>query len=124
MSSMPPKWNIEPLELVLSFLASFLGICSNWPSCCILRSSCRRSMRFFMVLKLVSMPPIQRRLTKYMPQRAASVWIVSCACFLVPTNSTRPPLAATSRTKSHASSSSRTVFCRSMMWMPLRAVKM
>jgi len=72
-------------------------------------------MRFLTVLKLVSMPPIQRRLTKYMPQRAASVWIVSCACFLVPTKSTGRPLAATLRVKSHASSRSRTVFCRSMM---------
>src|SRR5919204_4452379 len=124
MSAMPSKWNIRRSSSSWSFFASFFGICSNWPSCCILRSSCRRSMRFLTVLKLVSMPPIHRRLTKYMPQRAASVWIVSCACFLVPTKSTGRPLAATLRVKSQASSSRRTVFCRSMMWMPLRAVKM
>ena len=70
------------------------------------------------------MPPIQRRFTKNMPLRTASVWMVSCACFLVPTKSTGRPVAAVSRTKPQASSISRTVFCRSMMWMPLRAVKM
>ena len=53
-----------------------------------------------MVEKLVSMPPIQRRLTKYIPERAASVWMVSWACFLVPTKSTGRLLAAMVRTKS------------------------
>src|SRR6266852_605506 len=79
MSAMPSKWNIRRSSSSCSFFASFFESCSNWPSCCILRRSCRRSMRFFTVLKLVSMPPIQRRLTKYMPERAASVWIVSCS---------------------------------------------
>src|SRR5579885_720329 len=70
------------------------------------------------------MPPSQRWFTYGIPARVASSWIVSWACFLVPTKSTVPPFAATSRTKLIASSSFRTVCCRSMMWMPLRSVKM
>src|SRR3981081_2857301 len=73
MAAIPSKWNISLSSSSWRRFASFLDICSNWPSCCILRSSCRRSIRFLTVLKLVSMPPIQRRLTKYIPQRAASV---------------------------------------------------
>ena len=43
---------------------------------------------------------------------------------LVPTNSTRPPAAATSRTAFIARCSIGTVCCRSMMWTLLRAPKM
>ena len=48
----------------------------------------------------------------------------SAAGRLVPTNSTRPPLATTSRTCSSACWSSGTVLVRSMMWIPLRTPKM
>ena len=55
-------------------------------------------MRLRMVWKLVSVPPSQRMLTQGIEARAASVAMISCACFLVPTKRTEPPLAATSRT--------------------------
>ena len=44
-----------------------------------------------MVRKLVSVPPSQRLVTKYMPARRASSCTMSCAWRLVPTNSTWPP---------------------------------
>ena len=52
-----------------------------------------------MVWKLVSMPPIQRSVTYGMPTRWACHWMVSWACFFVPTKSTVPPLATRSRVK-------------------------
>ncbi len=100
MSASPSKWNISLSSSSWRRFASFLESASKPPSCCIRRSSKRRRIRFCMVEKLVSMPPIQRRLTKNMPHRAASVWTVSWACFLVPTKSTGRPLAAIVRTKS------------------------
>jgi hypothetical protein len=39
----------------------------------------------------------------------------------VPTNSTVPPRPATSDANSCACASSRSVFCRSMMWIPARS---
>jgi len=56
-------------------------------------------MLLVMVWKFVSVPPSQRRFTKNIPARAASSWMVSAACFLVPTNRTDSPRAATSRRK-------------------------
>jgi hypothetical protein len=50
-----------------------------------------------MVVKLVSIPPSQRKFTYGIPTRSAWVLIDSWACFLVPTNSTLPPLATVSR---------------------------
>ena len=94
------------------------------PSSRICSSCSSRLMRLMIVWKFVSMPPIQRRLTNGMPQRRASSSIVSWACFLVPTNMIVPPFATNSRTQVIASSRRRTVCWRSMMWMPLRSVKM
>ena len=94
------------------------------PSSAIFSSVFRRSMPCLMVLKLVSVPPSQRLVTKNCPARAASSRMTSWACFLVPTKSTEPPRAVTSATKRKAARASATVFCRSMMWMPLRAPKM
>jgi hypothetical protein len=54
-------------------------------------------IEFEIVFQLVSMPPSQRWLTKYWPQRFAASATGSCAWRLVPTNSTRPPPATTSR---------------------------
>ncbi len=45
-------------------------------------------MRVWMVFQLVSIPPSQRWVTKYSPQRRASSAMVSWACFLVPTKRT------------------------------------
>ena len=75
-------------------------------------------------MKFVSVPPSHRLLMKNAPQRSASFTIVSCACFFVPTSSTFLPWDTVSEMNSQASSSIRRVFCRSMMWMPLRCVKM
>ena len=77
-----------------------------------------------MVLKLVSVPPSQRVVMKKELERPASWTTVSCACFFVPTISARPPSAAMFAMKAMASSSIRSVFCRSMMWMPFRCAKM
>ena len=81
-------------------------------------------MRGWMVWKLVSVPPSQRLLMNGMPHRSASCSTMRRACFFVPTNRTCSPDETTSRTFSTASSRARTVFARSRMWMPLRAVKM
>src|SRR5207248_11703955 len=62
--------------------------------------------------------------TKRIPQRGAPTPTHSCACFLVPMNSTIRPPPTTSLTQFESSSSDLTVCCRSMMWIPLRAVKM
>ena len=59
-----------------------------------------------------------------MPDSSAALATVSRACFLVPTNRTVPPRPATLAAKACASVSSRSVFWRSMMWMPLRSPKM
>ena len=74
-----------------------------------------RSMPVLTVLKLVSVPPSQRLVTKYIPLREASSRMASWACFFVPTKSTVPPLATASDTKRKALRASPTVFCRSMM---------
>ena len=87
-------------------------------------SSCSRLMRLLIVWKLVSRPPSQRWLTYGMPDASAASAIVSRACFLVPTNSTVPPRAAIDEAKSCALASRTSVFCRSMMWIPLRSPKM
>ena len=81
-------------------------------------------MRFEIVWKLVSRPPSQRWSTYGMPARSADSLTESRACFLVPTNMTVPPREARSAAKSCACFSSRSVCCRSMMWMPARSPKM
>ena len=50
--------------------------------------------------------------------------MIPWACFLVPTKSTEPPSATVLVTHWAVDSSRFTVWARSMMWMPLRAVKM
>ena len=59
-----------------------------------------------------------------MPAALAASAIVSRACFFVPTKRTVPPRLATSAANSWARASRTSVFCRSMMWMPLRSPKM
>src|SRR5687768_15446214 len=56
--------------------------------------------------------------------RRASSAMDSCACFFVPTNRTLPPSDEMSRVKAYASSTLVSVCCRSMMWIPLRSMKM
>ena len=84
-------------------------------------SSWSRLIRFEIVPKLVSSPPSQRLLTYGMPHFSAHSSIESRACFLVPTKRILPPRPATSAQKSRASSSSSSVWRRSMMWMPSRS---
>src|SRR5215470_17656086 len=77
-----------------------------------------------MVLKLVSMPPSQRWLTKGISQRRASFSTASRAERLVPTNSTLPPSATMPRTNPAASAYMGCVFSRLMMWILFRSPKM
>ncbi len=58
-----------------------------------------------MVAKLVSVPPSQRSVTKNWPHSLAVSLTPCCACFLVPTKSTLPPLRTVWDRKSHAASS-------------------
>ena len=68
------------------------------PSASISSSLRSREIEPEIVFQLVSMPPSQRALTKYCAERRAAAAISSDACRLVPTNSTRPPLATVSDT--------------------------
>ena len=77
-----------------------------------------------MVRKLVRVPPSQRWVTLGMPIFSAASRMASWACRLVPTKRILPPRAAVSVTNSEAFLNSRSVCCRSMMWMPLRCPKM
>ena len=77
--------------------------------------SSRRSTDARMVTKLVSVPPSQRWVTKYWPQRRASSATASCAWRLVPTKSSVRPSRPICSTKSHACRTNFTVFCRSRM---------
>src|SRR5262247_1087468 len=77
-----------------------------------------------MVLKLVSMPPSQRWLTKGISQRRASFSTASRAERLVPTNSTLPPSATTPFTKFAASEYIGCVFSRLMIWILFLSPKM
>ena len=81
-------------------------------------------MRRLIVMKFVSIPPSQRVFTECCPERCAASAMDSCACFFVPTKRTLSPRRTVSRTNSSASSSSETVWARSMMWIPLRSAKM
>jgi hypothetical protein len=81
-------------------------------------------MRLEIVCQLVSRPPSQRWSTYGMPAASAVSLIESRACFFVPTNSTLPPRADRSPTKSWACFSRRYVCSRSMMWIPPRSPKM
>ena len=73
------------------------------------------AMRSEIVRQFVSRPPSQRLETYGMPTRFACSETASCACFFVPTKSIVPPRSETLRAKSCASSSSSSVFVRSMM---------
>ena len=103
---------------------SFFDSAARVPSSSIFSTPRSRSSEPFTVLKLVSVPPSQRWVTWYCPERAASSRMTSCACFLVPTNSTDSPREQMSMTAWNAPRKSFTVCCRSMMWMPFRAPKM
>ena len=88
---------LMPMKELFSFCisrsnrrTSFLAKASNLPVAFMSSSCLRREMLLVMVRKLVRMPPSQRRLTKYMPERLASSAMASCACFFVPTNRTVP----------------------------------
>ncbi|CNI13824.1 Uncharacterised protein [Mycobacterium tuberculosis] len=115
MSRMPPRLRSSLFFSRVSIKISFLVRPSKPPVCSIASSSLSRCSRLCTVEKLVSMPPSQRWFTYGMPTRVASAATDSCACFLVPTNSTVPPCATVSLTNSYALSMNVSVCCRSMM---------
>ncbi len=121
MSATPPRLNSSLRSSASIVIRSLVGSRSSRPSSLRPRSSCSRWIRFLIVLKFVSSPPSQRRLTEGMPQRSAHSSTASRACFLVPTKRMTPPLRATSETKSVAFASSASVWRRSMMWIPSRS---
>jgi hypothetical protein len=84
-------------------------------SACSTSCSLKRSSDFFTVRKLVSVPPSQRLLTKSWLARSDSICTGAAACRLVPTKSTLPPPAVTSRRKSSASWKRSSVWSRSTM---------
>jgi hypothetical protein len=57
-------------------------------------------------------------------ERSASLITIDASCRFVQTKTTFSPRRMTSRTSFWASSICRSVFCRSMMWIPLRSAKM
>ena len=85
MSATPPRLYSSFRSSASIDIRSLVGSRSSLPASLRSRSSCRRSIRFLIVLKLVSRPPSQRRFTYGIPQRSAHSWIESRACFLVPT---------------------------------------
>ena len=91
-------------------MISFFGRPSQSFAAAIASSSFSRLIDFCTVIMLVSSPPSQRWFTKYMPQRLASSAMASCACRLVPTNSTVLPWAAISPRNRMASLKSFRVF--------------
>ena len=121
---MPPSIALSLFSSSVSPAASFLGSRSKSPASCRASSWSSRPIRFLIVTKLVIMPPSQRLVTYGWPERIASCITGSCACFLVPTNSTLSPRATVSVTNSSAVSRRLTVWARSMMWIPLRSAKM
>ena len=73
--------------------------------------------------KLVSIPPGQRSITYGIFTDVAFSATISLACFLVATNKTFLPLLAIAFKASAASSIFTTVLLRSMIWIPLRSMK-
>ena len=102
MSRSPPRVRVSLTFSRASCRVSFLVKPCDAPVCSIDSSSFIRCSRLYTVWKLVSMPPSQRWFTYGMPTRAACSAIASCACFLVPTNSTLPPSATVFLMKSNA----------------------
>ena len=101
----PPKPRSMRLYLRVRSMRSFFerSDSSIAITCC--SSSCMKTTRLEIVVQLVSVPPSQRSVTCGMPQRSASVWMMSRACRLVPTKSTICPAETTSRILSSAASS-------------------
>src|SRR6266852_5150116 len=124
MFSMPSRfWNrcfISRSRRAFSFLESS----AIRPSSFMAFSNFRRLMDFCKVAQLVRVPPSQRWFTKNAPHFFASSATASCACRLVPTNNTVLPCDEISLTNLLASRNIFNVFCKSMIWMPLRSPKM
>ena len=117
MSLMPDRFCSRCLRSRSRRMASFFGRPAYPPASgdAMASSSFSRLMDFWTVAMLVSKPPSQRWLTKYIWQRTASSAMASCAWRLVPTKSTFLPCAAISWTNRAASLNIFKVFCRSMM---------
>ena len=124
MLRMPPSTRCSLACSRCSPRSSFFVRPVSPPACNMSSRSRRRLIEFDTVAQLVSVPPSQRSFMKYCAQRPAASAIASAAWRLVPTNSTRPPLAAVSRTFTSAWCNSGTDWERSMIWMPDRSPKM
>ena len=85
MSLMPQKTFSSFWRSRSSLAPSFLLRVARVPSSAMRSRSLSRATLPRMVLKLVSIPPSQRSVTKYWPARVASSPMMSLACFLVPT---------------------------------------
>src|SRR3989344_1783255 len=80
-------------------------------------------MVFWMVLKLVNVPPSQRIVTYGIPHRTAAFLTSSLACRFVPMNRIVPPRLARPFTKSKAIRNFSNVFTKLMTWFLLRVEK-
>ncbi|MND85240.1 hypothetical protein D3C80_771560 [compost metagenome] len=76
------------------------------------------------VAKFVSIPPNQRSVTKGMLTSLACCAMISFACFFVATNKTLRPDFTICLIAEAASSNFVRVLFKSMMWIPLRSMKM
>ncbi len=97
---------------------------ANVPSVAILSIVAIFLMALRTVGKLVSIPPDQRSVTYGIPVAFTLSDTISFACFFVATNRIFLPDFAMLCRASAASSTFATVLWRSMMWMPLRSMKM
>ncbi len=115
MSATPPRFASSFSSSASIPIRSFEGSRSSWPSAFSRRRSWRYAIRSEIVRQFVSRPPSQRFATYGIPTRVACSVTASCACFFVPTKRIVPPRSDTFRAKADASSSSSSVFVRSMM---------
>ncbi len=91
ISLMPPKWRLSRSISSSIFRMSFFGHARELAALHGVLEAHQVVDAALDRRKFVSVPPSQRLLTKGMPQRPASDSMVSCACFLVPTNRMVPP---------------------------------
>ena len=85
ISLIPPRFFSSFARSLFSFETSFFVRLSKVPSTSILSIFFSRITDFLIVVKLVSMPPSHRLLTKNIPHLCASRSTACWACFFVPT---------------------------------------
>ena len=102
ISLMPPSARSSFSRSRVRFRISFLVRPPAPSPSSMVSSSRNRLIEFEIVCQLVSVPPNQREFMKNCAHCEAWRDTGSAACRLVPTNSTRPPPATTSRTATSA----------------------